>query len=144
MKKYITFYMVFILYSCGSGLEYDGPNSRTYTYILTNQTGYELIITSDFGRTELVLNNGAFRCNISVEEGYTGALCSMELEIRIPKTNMGYRCYGLASEIEGLCFVDDAKVFTISESTIFTKTGIRTYEYVLTPELLENVFELPE
>ncbi|MBO0328953.1 hypothetical protein [[Muricauda] lutisoli] len=141
---FITVLAYILLNSCGSGLEYDGPNSRVYTYILTNQTGYELIITSDFGRAELVTNNNAYKCEISVEEGYTGALCSLELEIRIPETNKGYRCYGLAQNTQGLCFTDDDRVFTISDGTIFTKVGTRTYEYILTAGLLENVFELQD
>ncbi|THV59980.1 hypothetical protein EZV76_05310 [Flagellimonas alvinocaridis] len=144
MKYLLLTALATLLNSCGSGLEYDGPNSRTYTYILTNQTGIELIITSDFGRTELVSTNDSYQCQIDVEDDYSGGLCSLELEIRIPETNKGYRCFGLASDVEELCFVDDFKLFTISEGTIFTETKTRTYEYVLTPDLLENAFELPQ
>ncbi|MEW2920037.1 hypothetical protein AB1A65_01120 [Muricauda sp. ANG21] len=144
MKKCIAFYIIFILYSCGSGLEYDGPDSRTYTYILRNNTNVQLLIKSDQEFTELVQDGGKFQCEIVAEDGYGGALCSLELEIRIPNSNRGYRCFGLASDIEGLCFVEDFRVFTISEGTIFTEINTRTYEYVLTPDLLDNAFELPE
>lgn len=78
------------------------------------------------------------------EEGYKGGLCSGELEIRILNTNLGYQCFGLGAESKGLCFIEDYRLFTISEGTVFTEIGTRTYEYVLTPDLLENAFELPE
>ncbi|WP_420604215.1 hypothetical protein [Flagellimonas sp.] len=144
MNKYIITAIFLILYSCGSGIEYDGPNSRTYTYILKNNTDIDLLITSDFGRMELIPVGDIFQCKVIVEDGYSGGLCSLELEIRIPNTKKGYRCHGLASNIEGLCFAEDYKIFTISAGTIFTEIAPRTYQYVLTPNLLENVFELPD
>nr|WP_298929091.1 hypothetical protein [uncultured Allomuricauda sp.] len=66
------------------------------------------------------------------------------MEIRIPETSKGYRCFGTTSQIQGLCFVEDERIFTRFDNTIFIEISTRTYEYVLTPGLLENAFELPE
>lgn len=143
MKNYFLISLFLTLYSCGI-IEDTSEPTLTYTYIIKNQTGSELNIISDFGREQLTPNNSEFICETISSEGYLGGLCSGELEIRIPSTNTGYRCIGRPKPSENLCFVEDDLLFTISEGTIFTETKTRTYEYVLTPDLLENAFELPQ
>ncbi|WP_108424924.1 hypothetical protein [Flagellimonas amoyensis] len=144
MKGTAILFGLLAMFSCGSGLEPDGPNSQTYTFVLKNNTGVDLWITSDFDRKELMPDGDLYQCQMISEEGYKGGLCSGELEIRIFNTNLGYHCFGLGVESKGLCFVEDYRVFTISKGTIFTEIGTRTYEYVLTPNLLEGAYELPE
>ncbi|WP_306013703.1 MULTISPECIES: hypothetical protein [unclassified Allomuricauda] len=144
MNKFLIIIVVIVLFSCGSGLEPDGPNSQTYIFILSNNTGVDLWITSDFNRKELIMDGDLYQCQMISEEGYQGGLCSGELEIRFYNTNLGYQCFGLGMKSKGLCFTEDYRLFTISEGTIFTEIAPRTYEYVLTPELLEGAFELPD
>ncbi|MCB0373103.1 MAG: hypothetical protein KDD31_08860 [Muricauda sp.] len=144
MKNYfVLLYLIFLPISCGI-IEETEEEKVTYTYIIKNKTGSDLQIESDFGRIELITNDGAFQCETIANVGYIGGLCSGTLEIRIPNTNLGYQCFGLGLEPKGLCFTEDNRLFLISDTTIFTEVGTRTYEYVLTPELLENVFELPD
>ena len=142
MKRIVLLFFPIIVISCGI-IEDTTDETVTYTYILKNETGVELQITSDFGRMEFISNGSSYRCETVANPGYLGGLCSGELEIRIPNTNMGYQCFGLGSDAKGLCFIEDNKLFVISNNTAFTEIGIRTYEYVLTPNLLESTFELP-
>ncbi|PCJ97095.1 MAG: hypothetical protein COA50_05505 [Flavobacteriaceae bacterium] len=146
MKKHLIIAVLTVCALTGCGIIIDTSEEKNeYTYILKNETGQSLQITSDFGRMELIPDGEAFKCIIySAPSGFQGGLCSGELEIRIPETNKGYRCHGYGVASEGLCFLQDNKVFTISDNTIFTEISSRTYEYVLTPELLERTYELPE
>ncbi|TAI49723.1 hypothetical protein [Flagellimonas allohymeniacidonis] len=144
MKKYIIVSILSIMpMACGI-IEDTSEETVTYTYILKNETGIALQIISDFGRIELISNGNSFQCETIANPGYVGGLCSGELEIRIPDSNKGYRCFGLGSESIGLCFVEDRGLFTISNYTVFKEIDTRTYEYILTPELIENAFELPD
>lgn len=116
----------------------------TYTYILKNQRGITLQITSDFGIAELVSNGNSFQCETIANPGYIGGFCSGDLEIRIPNSDKGYHCVGSPLPSKGLCFTDDDGLFTISSGTIFTEIKTQTYEYVLTTEILDGVFGLPK
>ncbi|WP_306013701.1 MULTISPECIES: hypothetical protein [unclassified Allomuricauda] len=143
MKKFLIILILIILpMACGI-IEDTTEETFTYTYILQNKTGIDLQVTSDFGRVEMIPNGGSFQCETIANPGYMGGLCSGELEIRIPGTNKGYKCVGSPLASEGICFVEDDRLFTISENSILTEIDARTYEYVLTPELLEGAFELP-
>ncbi|WP_036382710.1 hypothetical protein [Muricauda sp. MAR_2010_75] len=143
-KKIFIMLNIFYLASCGSGL--DGEQEMfTYTFILRNKTGTSLLITGDLNkRTELVSDGDAFICSYTASKNNSGGLCSESVEIRIPDINKGYRCYKSISQVQGLCFVEDFMVYTISEGTIFTKIDTKTYQYILTPSLIENAFDLPE
>jgi len=144
MRKTTTFLGLFIIVSCGSGL--DGEEKMfTYTFILKNKTGINLLITGGLKeRTESLSDGDTFQCSYTASVNNAGGLCAEGIEIRLSDNNKGFRCYKSVSQVQGLCFVEDYRVFTISEGTIFTEIAPRTYEYVLTPELLEGAFELPE
>ncbi|MEW2920035.1 hypothetical protein AB1A65_01110 [Muricauda sp. ANG21] len=144
MLKRLFLLSFFLTIICCGIIEDTSEPTLTYTYIIKNLTGSELLIISDFGREQLTPNNSEFICETISSEGYLGGLCSGELEIRIPNTNTGYRCIGRPKLSENLCFVEDHLLFTISEGTIFTEIKTRTYEYVLTSDLLDNAFVLPE
>ncbi|RYC50513.1 hypothetical protein [Flagellimonas olearia] len=143
MRKTATFFALLTAVSCGSGL--DGEEKMfTYTFILRNETGQDLSITGDFGpRNEVVATGEIFTCAYVGSVSDAGGFCSSFLEIVDIEKVKGYRCFGKASQIEGFCFVEDARVFTRIGNTIFTEIAPRTYEYVLTSELLEGAFELP-
>ncbi|TXN34746.1 hypothetical protein FVB32_09080 [Flagellimonas hymeniacidonis] len=145
IKKYIILTKMVLYLSCGIIID-TSDETYIYTYILKNKTGTLIEITSDFGRTELVPNNGTFECSYSTSPSIPTGLCGGFLEIRIPNTNQGYRCHGSIVHVEGLCFIEDAKIFTRldKEKTIFSEIDTRVYEYTLTPDLLENAFELPK
>lgn len=144
MRKITMLVILLNIISCGSGL--DGEEEMfTYTFILKNKTGINLLITGDLNeRTELLSDGDVFQCSYTASINNAGGLCAEGIEIRLSGNNKGFRCFKSASQVQGLCFVEDYRVFTISEGTIFTEIGTRTYEYVLTPDLLEGAFELPE
>lgn len=145
MRKIVLLFLGIVMFdSCGILIDTE-EETFTYTYILKNETGVSIEITGDLDRrTETIENGNSFECFFEASNSYVGGLCGQFIEIKIPNTNNGYRCHGGASDIEGLCFVEDSRLFTISDGTVFTEIDTRVYEYVLTPDLLENVFELPE
>lgn len=144
MKNLLLLVLLITFYSCGI-VNDTNDETFTYTYILKNETGTTLEITGDFDeRTELIEDGNNFVCSYDASNSDIGGLCSGFIEIKIPATNKGYRCYGLINQVEGLCLVEDERLFTTLEGTVFTETSTRVYEYVLTPEILDNVFELPD
>ena len=144
MKNLILIFCFISISSCGIITDTE-EDEYLYTYILTNETGVPIEITGGFEReTNIIANSGFFKCSFLASFSYAGGLCSGFVEIRIPNTNTGYRCYGLIDQVEGLCFVEDGRLFTRLEGTILTEISPRTYEYVLTPDLLENAYELPD
>lgn len=84
-------------------------------------------------------------CSYNKPSNIFSGICENYLFILFPEINKGYRCHGTVSNVEGLCFEGGQGLFTRleSEGTVFTEIGTRTYEYVLTPNLLEGAYELP-
>lgn len=143
MKKLILSLFILSFLSCGIIIDTDEDESL-YTYILKNETGVTLEITGDFDeKKELIEDGNIFMCSYYATIDNVNGLCSDFIEIKIPNTNLGYRCYD-TDQTGDLCFVEDLRLFTIFGGTIFTETSHRIYEYTLTPDLLENAFELPE
>lgn len=143
MKKIVLCFFCFaILTSCGSGCFFrDCDETELYTYRIRNQTGVTVLITVGDNQQE-VQNNMVFECSYS--ETFNAGLCNNYLEIRISGTNTGYRCDGLISDLEEFCFEDEGLISNEERGGIFKKIGTRVYEFVLTSELLESAFELPE
>lgn len=145
--KFRVLPIIFLILINACGIIDDKSEQTTYLYkyILKNHTGESLFIIGDFGpRNELIPSGESFTCEYKGSINDVGGFCSGLLEIRIFETNSGYRCYGTSAQVEGLCFVNDERVFTRLEGTIFTEIDTRVYEYVLTPELLKGAFELPD
>ena len=135
--------LLFFSVSCGSGLDGE-EETYTYTFILKNGTGTKVTITGDSPQRIQDLQNGeTFICKYNSTPTTALGMCESYVFIHFPEINKGYRCYK-GSNNEGFCFEGGQGLFTKLTGTIFTKTGIRSYEYILTPELLENAFELPE
>lgn len=143
MKNLILIFCFISISSCGIITDTE-EDEYLYTYILTNETDEALEITGGSDRrTEIIDNGDFFECSFLASFSYAGGLCGLYVEIKIANTNNGYRCFGDTQDVEGLCFVEDGRLFTIFGGSIFTETSPRTYEYVLTPDLVENAFELP-
>ncbi|MCL6272400.1 hypothetical protein M3P19_00185 [Muricauda sp. 2012CJ35-5] len=145
MKKLLSLLSIILLCtSCGI-IEDTEEEKFKYVYVLKNETGQDVQITNDTdSSTQTILNNFSYECSYTIPESFVGGLCGNFVEIRISNTNMGFRCHRAISDFENLCFIDDERVFTRLEGTIFTEIDTRVYEYVLTPELLEGAFELPD
>ena len=146
MKKLVFYFLcIIITTSCGSScfLFEDCDDTETYTYIIRNNSGTKAIISVGDMQKE-VSDDGTFECSYSETNNF--GLCQGFLEIRFLSNGKGYRCNVGIDDQEGLCFVEDGRVFTPSNGIngIFEEISPRTYEYVLTPDLLENAFELPE
>ena len=142
MKKVFLIILSIILHSCGIVID-TTEETFLYTYILRNETGSSLEISEGVDK-QIIDDKNSFECTFEASRGYAGGLCSQFIEIKIPNTNMGYRCHGLISDVENLCFVEDERLFTRLEGTVFTEIDTRVYEYVLTPDILDNVFVLPD
>lgn len=140
------FLIVCIISSCGI-IEDTSEETFTYTFIVKNETGGRVIIKGDYPeRVEELLDGQSFMCSYDKPSNIFSGICENYLFLFFPEINKGYRCHGTVSNVEGLCFEGGQGLFTRleSEGTIFTEIAPRTYEYVLTPELLEGAFELPE
>jgi hypothetical protein len=145
MRKTIVFLIVCIISSCGI-IEDTSEETFTYTFIVKNETGGRVIIKGDYPeRVEELLDGQSFMCSYDKPSNIFSGICENYLFLFFPEINKGYRCHGTVSNVEGLCFEGGQGLFTRleSEGTIFTEIAPRTYEYVLTPELLEGAFELP-
>lgn len=142
MRKTATFFALLTAVSCGSGL--DGEEEvYFYTFILKNETGATVVITGDSPeRVEELQNGQSFSCGYTSISGTAVGICEDYVFIFFPQINKGYQCFGGSDDID-LCFEGGQGLFTKLEGTIFTEIAPRTYEYVLTPELLEGAFELP-
>jgi hypothetical protein len=142
MKKVFLLTLSIILHSCGIVID-TTEKTFTYTFILKNQTGSTLEI-SDGVDNQVIDNNNSFECAFEASGSYAGGLCSQFIQIKIPNSNNGYRCHGAISDVENLCFIEDERLFTRLDGTVFTEIDTRVYEYVLTPDILDNVFVLPD
>lgn len=144
MKKLILIFCCILTASCvgpGCFLFGDCDDTETYTYIITNNSGTKAIISVGDMQKE-VSDDGTFECSYSETSNF--GLCQGFLEIRFLSNGKGYRCE-VGIPIEELCFIEDWRAFSTSqEGGIFEEISPRIYEYVLTPDLLENAFELPE
>ncbi len=139
MKKILIF-LVFICYSCGI-INDTTEETYLFTFNIINKTGQDLLIGIEGDQLEMITNDETISCVTEAFRAWRGALCNGRLIIQIPSTSTGYLC--MAGEDNGLCFADQRSVFSIDFDTIYTETSTRTYEYTLTPEFLEGVFELP-
>lgn len=127
---------------CGSGFNGE-EQTYTYTFVLKNETGTTAIITGDSPKRVEELQNGEFYiCSYSSTPTTALGICECYVIIYFPDLNKGYRCFK-GSNDEGLCFEGGQGLFTKLSGTIFTEISPRTYEYVLTPDFLDNAFELP-
>lgn len=145
MKKITAIIMLLTLYSCGWLID-TTEEEFLYTFIVKNETGLKLeIIGNDLREKEIIEHEDFFECSYVGTKSSAGALCTGFFQVKIYNTNMGYRCHGFRTEIENLCFVKDDLLFTRLEgNTVFTKTSKNVYQYTLTPDILEGVYELPE
>ena len=133
--------MILLLKSCG--ILDDGDATETFTYRIINETGTTVIISVG-NIVQEVLNDSFFECSYS--ETSNLGLCSGTLKIVFIDTGKGYNCNATIDEQNGLCFVDDERVFVPSngEDGIFEETSTHIYQYTLTSDLLDNTFELPD
>ncbi|MBT5788734.1 MAG: hypothetical protein HOI14_06685 [Flavobacteriaceae bacterium] len=144
MKKVFLIILSIILHSCGI-VNDTTEETFTYTFKLKNETGVTLEIKGGLDRLSSLVNNGnSFECSYESPNGVDVGLCGQFIQIKIPNSNNGYRCHGAISDVENLCFIEDERLFTRLDGTVFTEIDTRVYEYVLTPDILDNVFVLPD
>ncbi len=144
MKYIFSLVLLITFYSCGI-VNDTTDETFTYTFKLKNETGVTLEITGGLDRmSSLVNNKNSFECSYDSPSGVDPSLCGQFIQIKIPNSNNGYRCHGAISDVENLCFIEDERLFTTLEGTVFTETSTRVYEYVLTPDILDRSFELPD
>ncbi|PCJ97094.1 MAG: hypothetical protein COA50_05500 [Flavobacteriaceae bacterium] len=142
MRKYMLIALISIFYACGI-IEDTNEKKYQYTYILKNGTGTNVIVTGDYPqRIEELQNGESYSCSFYSSVGHGGGICQNYVFFFFPEINKGYRCIG-AKDDEGLCFKGGEGLFTRLDGTIFSEISSGTYEYVLTPELLESAYELP-
>ena len=124
----------------GCGPDDDG--SVNFRYQLFNNTGAALVVSTE-SETFSIPNGEFYECQTLAFNGYIGAFCSTVLEIRQENTNIGYRCYGTESDSEGLCFVEDFRLFNTGVTTALTEVESNVYRYTMEPSFFDNAFDLP-
>lgn len=143
MRKITILFGLLAIISCGSGLDGE-EETYAYTFIIKNQTGANVVITGDSPqRIEELQNGQSFSCGYTSISGTAVGMCEDYVFIFFPEINKGYKCFGGSDDL-GLCFEGGQGLFTKLEGTIFIEIAPRTYEFVLTPDLLEGAYELPE
>lgn len=144
MKNLFLLIILTVFHSCGI-VNDTTDETFTYKFKIKNETGATLEIKGGLDRLSSLVNNGnSFECSYESPSGVDASLCGQFIQIKIPNSNNGYRCHGAISDVENLCFIEDERLFTTLEGTVFTETSTRVYEYVLKPDILDNVFELPD